>query len=407
MSVPTASTPVVIVSGAARSGTAALAAGIAAAGGHALAEAGPAFGLIATLAAAMRDYEAALDPFDPAIAPGPLPEGETWLRDTVLGDFFARIEPATGYVLRGADLLPGAPVLRALPRVAAALPSARCVHIRRNGIDFVQSRMRALAHADFASHCLAWAEDAEAWRTVEAELAGRVLTVEQSRLSAEPDAVAAALAGFLGWGAEAGIRFVSAVRMRRLGRSGVFGAGRGPSLADVSWSHAEKDLFCEICGPAMEAAGYPLDREAALRRQPLRLIESLAAGEGRAFAGSAIGPDAGDRSAVLLQAAAGAAQGTLGLVVPCVSLASRTQLDYRLAGTAGRLSVRLRVRESLSRRDLGEVAETTEPGRDAAGSVRIAETPELVDIEITAQAAQAGTAIGLRLLDATFRHVRA
>ncbi|WP_430912033.1 hypothetical protein [Methylobacterium sp. sgz302541] len=399
--------PVVIVAGAARAGTAAVSAGIAAAAGYEAVEAGPTFGLLWTLTAALRGYEAALAPFEAALAPGPVQEAEPWLRKTVLKDFLDRLPARDGYVLRAANLLPGVPALHALPVAAAAIPSARCVHVRRNGIDFVQSRMRVLPEVDFAAHCLAWIEDAEAWAAMKGSLGRRALEVEQGRLSASPDAVAAELGAFLGWSEEARTRFVSAVRMRRLGRSGVFGGARGPTLADVSWSYAEKEVFSELCGEAMEAAGYPLDREGAMRRQPLRLTECLAAWEGRPLTGCAIGLDRQDRSAVALTPAAEGGEG-VALVVPCLSLGSRTRFEYRAAaleGAADPVHLRMRIRESLSRREVAELSETVPPGTPASGTLSLAATPELVDVEITVRPAGTGGAgAGLRLLDATFRH---
>lgn len=401
--------PVVIVAGAARAGTAAVAAGIGAASGHEVVEAGPAFGLLWTLTAAVRGYEAALGPYGAALAPGPMQEAEPWLRRGVLEDVFERLPARDGVVLRAADLLPGAPVLRAVPLAAAAIPAARCVHVRRNGIAFVRSRMRVLPHVDFAAHCLAWIEDAEVWAGLEPQLGSRALAVDQARLAEAPEAVADDLAGFLGWSEEARLRFVSSVRLGRLGRSDVFGALRGPTLAEVSWSYAEKEVFCEVCGPAMEAAGYPLDEEASLRRQPLRLTECLAAWGDRTFAGCGIGRDGGDRSAVALTPAAGAEGRRLALVVPCLSLGSRTRLDYHAASlehASGAMRFRVRVRESLSRREVGEVSGTLAPGKPAIGTVRLAGTPELVDVEITGEAdgASGEAGVGLRLLEATFRH---
>lgn len=399
--------PVVIVAGAARAGTAALAAGIAAASGSSVVEAGPAFGLLWTLTAAARDYEAALSTYEAALAPGPVREIEPWLRRTVLKDLFERPDAQAGVVLRAADLLPGAPALRALPLAAAAIPSARCVHLRRDGIDFVQSRMRVLPEVDFAAHCLAWVEDAETWAAVRHRLGRPPVEIDRGRLSAVPDVVASELGALLGWSEEASARFVSAVRARRPGRSGLFAPAAAPSLAEVSWSQAEKEVFAEICGPSMAAAGTPLDRDAALRRQPLRLTECLDAWKGRAVEGCAIARDGREPGGVALTPADGAADG-LSLLVPCLSLGSRTRFSYRAApldDAMGPMRLRVSLRESLSGREIGEVAETLRQGQPSAATVSLSETGELVDIEIAVTPEVAGSAgLGVRLIEATFRH---
>ena len=68
------------------------------------------------------------------------------------------------------DKTPGADAVRAAPYIAALMPQARFIHIVRNGLDNVASRMNKFPGIPFNTHCVQWAEDASSWLTARKEL---------------------------------------------------------------------------------------------------------------------------------------------------------------------------------------------------------------------------------------------
>jgi Sulfotransferase family len=61
------------------------------------------------------------------------------------------------------DKTPGADAVRAAPYISALMPQARFIHIVRNGLDNVASRMHKFPGIPFNTHCAQWAEDAGSW----------------------------------------------------------------------------------------------------------------------------------------------------------------------------------------------------------------------------------------------------
>ena len=155
------------------------------------------------------------------------------------------------------DKTPGPDMTRAAPSLRQVWPEARFIHMRRRGIENVNSRRRKFPGRSFREHCDDWIESVTAWESARPLLAGVALEVDQLVLAREPDRVVQVLAPFLSLDANEEGRLRQALATDRPERtSPVF--GRPLALADLSWSTEERGLFHDVCGTVMQKLGYAL-----------------------------------------------------------------------------------------------------------------------------------------------------
>jgi hypothetical protein len=152
------------------------------------------------------------------------------------------------------DKTPGVPMIKAAPFVLECFPTAKAICLRRNGISNVLSRMVKFG-GNFDRHCADWAAAMNEWVKVRQHLP-HYLEVNQEDMLADPDAVAERLAAYIGCPDSArqlGLSLGSGSREKT-------GAGIGrTTLAQTGWSADQIRQFRHICGPTMEAFGYPMD----------------------------------------------------------------------------------------------------------------------------------------------------
>jgi hypothetical protein len=364
------------VAGAARSGTAGLAHAMASLLTLPLAQAGAELPLLCALqeAAARRATEVA------RVFPGQPPDHRP---PEALLDAALRNLPATG-VLRVAELLPDAAMLRGLGTVLEARPQARALCVWRHGIGFVDSRRRALPHLSFAEHCRVWAASQDAVAALRQRFGARVMVVEHREMAEAAETLAQRLARFCE------VPESSMARLPAL-LSGAAGPPP-PSLAATRWNAPEVEIFAGFCGAAMTLAGYPLDLAAAIRARPLDLLRAIRTGGARSEGAMRLAMPQGHRGGVLLRMEA---EGPGRLRLPALAPAGRDRLQMHLTAAGQPLLLELRLEGSLTRRPLMLRPLRLSPGENAEIEARLPASDELLDLVVSAAPA-AGAAFELR-----------
>jgi hypothetical protein len=147
------------------------------------------------------------------------------------------------------------------------------------------------------------------------------------------------------------------------------------TLAQTSWTLPEIDLFSGLCGPAMRRIGHPPDNAAAARTRPLDLLEVIQAGQAVTDGGLRLGRRPGPHG-VRLRLSPG--EGSLCL--PLLWPAGRAQLALQLKALHWPVELELRVRGSLSRRQVLQRALRLEPGTLTEIEAVLPDTDELLDL---------------------------
>ena len=157
------------------------------------------------------------------------------------------------------DKTPGTEMLESLHMIVAVWPDARVVFVRRRGLENVESRRRKFPEQEFAGHCRDWSNAMLAWH----ELKGAIpesqrLEIDQHDIVVDRAATTERLAGFLGFEApqRQALHDFFATETPELTSAD----WQALALDELSWSDDERAQFLEICGPAMTAFGYSLDR---------------------------------------------------------------------------------------------------------------------------------------------------
>ena len=147
------------------------------------------------------------------------------------------------------DRSPGAEAILAADLIEDAFPDARIVAATRSGVEAVDAFARKFPN-EVEQACDVWARDMAALDEVKGRLR-RALIVDFHDLAHDPAQTAARLCAFLGDESrtEAMAKYLALGRRERAPRQ---------TLAEVSWSEAEKAHFRAVCGPAMAAYGYPM-----------------------------------------------------------------------------------------------------------------------------------------------------
>jgi hypothetical protein len=308
--------------GASRSGVHAVGSAVAQAVGLPVTDCAAGLGLIYHLAAAAAAYAAALRPkrelparfTDSALAA---------LAQEILGPP-AELELR---LLSAADTLSHTPNLRAAHDLLALRPDLRAIIIWRPGVDFINSRLRAMPEADFASHCLCWANAIAEMGRLCAAFPDRVLPLEHATLVQDPAAIASSLGKFLDLplqAAQAMMLFFETNQPRRTAAQ-----LQNPVLdaAASGWSMPEVELFHLLCGTACAATGQPLNLEKAERLRPLDLVQE-ALRYGRVSQGIELRP-AQERHGMPSLFSAGPQGAGAGLWLSPVSAGGRRHLSIR------------------------------------------------------------------------------
>jgi hypothetical protein len=161
----------------------------------------------------------------------------------------------TYYAVHGSasflDKSPGVAMIRAAPFLAGCFETGKFIHLRRNGVSNVLSRIAKFG-GSFDEHCADWAAAMQEWARVREQLP-HYLDIAQEDMQDQPDATAAAIATYL----DAPSHAARIADQLRAGRREHTGAGVGRTrLADTGWTPEERAIFLRICGPTMRRYGY-------------------------------------------------------------------------------------------------------------------------------------------------------
>ena len=156
---------------------------------------------------------------------------------------------------RWVDKTPRATMVGAALKLREIWPNARFIYMRRRAMENLDSQLRKFPLMDFEASCREWARSIQGWHAVATALSGAAIEVDQVFMAANPDAVADAVGRLLELDAAAQARVAQALQVDRPERtSAAFG-----SILDVSsleWPAHHLASFRSICGPAMALAHY-------------------------------------------------------------------------------------------------------------------------------------------------------
>jgi hypothetical protein len=173
-----------------------------------------------------------------------------------LGDTVSKLHPATPWFDKtgNPEMILSIPVLRVL------WPECVFVFAMRRGIENIVSRMRKFSNHGFEYHCVDWAKNMAAWRSVRGALQpADYVEIDQQDLLRSPEEVACKLGMLLHLGPDAEQRMVETLRSNRPQETESGSAGRLLALQSCGWSETQIGVFLERCKHEMEAYGYTLD----------------------------------------------------------------------------------------------------------------------------------------------------
>jgi hypothetical protein len=245
----------VIVLGAARSGTSAMAQALTASGSYEGYEEGHLLDLIGSLSRTVADfYKSRTEEWRigrvTQIAHVPQRFIEQGLRHILIET--ARETYKTGYWV---DKTPRTSMIAVAPLLREIWPNARFIYMRRRALENIDSRLRKFPGLDFEAQCREWALSIQNWYAIADELAGTAIEIDQVFMAASPGKVATTVGEFLGLSGPALARMTQALEFDQPERTAAsFGAVA--DLDTLGWPERYVEMFHEICGPAMLQAGY-------------------------------------------------------------------------------------------------------------------------------------------------------
>ena len=184
-----------------------------------------------------------------------------------------RIADGERLVAFSPDVEPDCPQLSALPESLARLPRTRAVVVWRQGVDFVNSRLRARPEQHFVDHCRLWARSLEAAGRLQSRFPDRVALIEfRSLVDRSPAGRERILVPGFKLTSQALAAFLNA---SAYGRTSLVPQRPVTDAARAAWSMGEVEAFARICGPALQSLGDKVDLAAAARRRPLDLARML------------------------------------------------------------------------------------------------------------------------------------
>lgn len=157
------------------------------------------------------------------------------------------------------DKTPGPEAIHAVEMLVEMYPRAKFVFLIREPISNIESRMRKFPNESFREHCLAWVESANAWLRVRSLIPeGSAVELRTHELTREPAKVYRQLLELL---KDHPLGKLAAEKpplekFLLLERTNGGDPSAQRSLADVSWSEADKTTFISICGAVMDVFGF-------------------------------------------------------------------------------------------------------------------------------------------------------
>jgi hypothetical protein len=165
------------------------------------------------------------------------------------------------YGTRWFDKTPGPNMIRVAPTLAALLPNARFIHLTRDAVSNIESRLRKFPTISFQDHCQDWADAVVAWRNARELLPeGSTLDLMTHELTSDPQATYAKIQSLLA-NHPAPPTDVPFPRFPLIERTSSQDPSRPRQLAETGWTPDQLQTFHRICGPLLsETSAAPAAR---------------------------------------------------------------------------------------------------------------------------------------------------
>ena len=160
----------------------------------------------------------------------------------------------TGYWI---DKTPRREMIRSAPILREIWPDARFIFAKRRGLENIQSRLKKFPSISFRDHCVDWTESMQSWLSVQEQLQGTAIEIDQIDLAREPLRVAEQLGAFINLHPTEISSLGAAFQYDQPERTSTFIA-RAVALEDLRWSDAEIEMFRSICGETMDIYSYTM-----------------------------------------------------------------------------------------------------------------------------------------------------
>ncbi len=165
--------------------------------------------------------------------------------------YYVREYGVDGFV----DKTPGAEAIAGCDFILKAFPEAKFLLMQRNGIEVINSYQRKFSKS-FEDSCKSWSTVIDVSARVRPDVPG-MLVIDQFDLTNRPAEVAARVADYLNR-PNLAADLAAYFKTKRVEQQSSHDWSRRLTLADVTWTEDEKEIFREICGAQMHSLGYAL-----------------------------------------------------------------------------------------------------------------------------------------------------
>ncbi len=166
-------------------------------------------------------------------------------------DFYKQAHKGGSWV----DKTPGSEAILGIVLIKEVFPQSRIIVNRRSGIEVVRSHQSKFS-ASLEDACRSWVNCMQAIVKIRASGLS-FIEVDQFDLTNRTEETANDISVFLG-SPDKSPQLCSYFLGKRTDQHSSHDWRNRQTLADVDWSASEKALFREVCGPAMDAFGYPM-----------------------------------------------------------------------------------------------------------------------------------------------------
>ena len=256
-------------------------------------------------------------------------------------------------VALAADETPDCRILAATADILRRDPEVRAIVVWRQGVDFVNSRLRMRPQLHFVEHCQLWTRSQAMAQNLRTAFPERVDLVELRALLDSPAEVVGRWRAMVPGLKMTGETLARWVKSSPVKRASVMGRDPVVTAEGAGWSMGEVEAFKRIGGDALAGAGLGVDLAAAERRRPLdlgRMLYDRAYG----FGGMAVVQSELAGAPWKISLSADEASQTAGLRLTAIAAGGRRHLRLRAVVRISdpSCSVRWEIVEAMSRRPL-------------------------------------------------------
>ena len=156
------------------------------------------------------------------------------------------------------DKTPTYQMIASVPILADMWPNARFIFMKRRGLENIASRIRKFAGVNFDGKCRDWNIIMSSWRSVRGILPGRHIELDQREMAENPEEAAKSVGRLLGLDPSEVESLAGVLRTEQPESTGA-AASIVSDVSELGWSQSQIDVFRETCGVEMEAYGYTYD----------------------------------------------------------------------------------------------------------------------------------------------------